>query len=109
VDAVAERIAAQLKPDASAFELKQYAAAARQLLGHLAKRHRWGHAVYRMMSGGELKQYWVDYWARHGLDPAVLPAIFDRVIGIVRDLAREKKELARRPRLTRLGIPLDIW
>jgi hypothetical protein len=109
VDAVAERVAAELKPGASAFELKQYASAARQLLGHLAKRHRWGHAVYRMMSDGELKQYWVEYWSRHGLDPAVLSAIFDRIVEIVRDLAREKKDLARRPRITRLGIPLDIW
>jgi hypothetical protein len=109
VDAVAERVAAELRPDASAFELKQYAAAARQLLGHLAKRHRWGHAVYRMMSDEELRRYWVEYWSRHGLDPQVLSALFDRIIGIVRDLAREKKELARRPRLARLGIPLDTW
>jgi hypothetical protein len=109
VDAIAERVAAQLRPGASAFELKQYAAAARQLLGHVAKRHAWGHAVYRMMSDAELKRYWVGYWARHGLDPDVLSALFDRLVAVIRNIAREKKELARRPRLTRLGIPLDLW
>ena len=109
VDAVAERVAAQLRPGASAFELKQYAAAARQLLGHLAKRHAWGHAVYRMMSRAELKRYWVDYWARHGLAADVLDSLFDAVIDFAERLAREKKELARRPRLTRLGIPLDTF
>jgi hypothetical protein len=91
----------------TAFERRKYISAVLQLWGHKGKRHSWGFKTFKYMSLDELKSWWVDYWSRQGLDPALLNRLFEMVRTWLPDVVDRKVELGRKLRLERLGIPID--
>jgi hypothetical protein len=94
-------------PQLPAFERRKYISAVLQLWGHKGKRHEWGFKTFKYMNLDELKSWWVDYWSRQGLDPALLDRLFEMVKTWLPDVVDRKVELGRKLRLERLGIPID--
>jgi hypothetical protein len=94
-------------PQLPAFERRKYISAVLQLWGHKGKRHEWGFKTFKYMNLDELKTWWVDYWSRQGLDPAILDRLFEMVRTWLPDVVDRKVELGRKLRLERLGIPID--
>jgi hypothetical protein len=94
-------------PGLNTFDRRKYVTAVLQLLGHTGKRHRWGYKVYQLMEEPELRNWWVEYWSNQGLDRALLEKLYENVKTWLPRIVDVKRELGRRVRLRRLGIPID--
>jgi hypothetical protein len=102
-----EALLAREAPGLNTFDRRKYVTAVLQLLGHTGKRHRWGYRVYQLMEEPELRNWWLDYWSSQGLDRTLLEKIFDNVKTWLPRIVDVKREMGRRVRLRRLGIPID--
>ena len=107
VEHVVESFLAREVPDLDPFSRRKYISAALQLVGHTGKRHRWGYGVFKYMALEELREWWLDYWSKQGLDLKALEKIFSLVEPWLQHIVRIKVEMGRRLRLQRLGIPLE--
>jgi len=58
---------------------RQYKNAVLHLLALRTKRHKWGYTPFKEMSSEELKNWWINYWAKQGLNSSLLEKIY-RVI-----------------------------
>ena len=67
-----------------------YESAAMTLVSRIGRPGGWGYEAFRGMDVNTLKRQWIDEWSRKGLDPAKLEKIFDTVIDLVNDFARER-------------------
>jgi hypothetical protein len=102
-----EAFLAREAPGLNTFDKRKYVTAVLQLLGHTGKRHRWGYRVYQLLEEPEIKNWWIEYWSNQGLDGTLLEKIFDSVKTWLPRIVDVKRELGRRVRLRRLGIPID--
>jgi hypothetical protein len=59
------------------------------------------------MEEPELRNWWLDYWSSQGLDRALLEKLYENVKTWLPRIVDVKRELGRRVRLRRLGIPID--
>lgn len=94
-------------PELNNFDRRKYKTAVLQLVGHVGKRHRWGYGVYKAMEDPQLREWWISYWVRQGLDRTTLEKIYDNVKVWLPSLIQKKVDLGRKLRLERLGIPID--
>lgn len=94
-------------PGLDNFEKRKYKTAVLQLVGSIAKRHKWGFGVYKVMEDEELRSWWINYWTQQGLDANVLYQIYNNLKSWLPDLVAKKIELGKKLRTERLGIPLD--
>jgi hypothetical protein len=101
-----EALLRKIAPDVDLFYIRQYKSAILQLLGHIAKRHRWGYNIYKTLEHEELRSWWIGYWAKQGLDQNVLNQLYDNAKTWLSELAYKKVKLGEKLRLERLGIPL---
>lgn len=90
--------------DVDVFRLNLYRRAAAMLIGHKKKRHRWGYAAFRDMTEEEFKQWWLDYWAKQGLNTSLLEKIYERVGKWLPSLRSGLEELGERVRRRRLQL-----
>jgi hypothetical protein len=67
-----------------------YESAAMTLVSRIGRPGGWGYEAFRGMDVNTLKRQWIDEWSGKGLDPAKLEKIFDTVIDLVNDFARER-------------------
>jgi hypothetical protein len=102
-----EALLAREAPGLNTFDRRKYVTAVLQLLGHTGKRHRWGYKVYQLMEEPELRNWWLDYWSSQGLDRALLEKLYVSVKTWLPRIVDVKREMGRRVRLRRLGIPID--
>ncbi|MHC1563777.1 MAG: hypothetical protein ACXQTF_00420 [Candidatus Hecatellaceae archaeon] len=86
------------------FKANLYRAAAKQLLGHPAKRHRWGFKAYNALSDEELKSWWVKHWTSQGLDENILNEIWNLISRFAKHVRQMKLEIGRRLRLERYSL-----
>jgi hypothetical protein len=102
-----ETFLAREAPGLNAFDRRKYITAVLQLVGHSGKRHRWGYKVYRLLEEPELKNWWLEYWSSQGLNRTLLEKLYENVKTWLPRIVDVKKELGRKVRLKRLGIPID--
>lgn len=102
VEALLSRVASNTDP----FVVRQYKNAVLQLLGHVAKRHKWGFNIYKTLDDEELRSWWIGYWTNQGLDQSVLNTLYDNAKVWLGELAYKKVKLGEKLRLERLGVPL---
>ena len=102
-----EMLLRQRMPGLDPMTARKYKTAVLQLMGHLGKRHRWGYGVYKAMEEAQLRDWWVGYWERQGLDRSTLEQLYESARTWLPALLRRKMELGKKLRLERLGIPLE--
>ena len=73
--------------------LRQYKNAVNHLLAAWSKRHAWGYSPLRSAGLEELRDWWLDYWGRQGLNRSLLEKIFGVVGRRLPRLAEEKRRL----------------
>lgn len=78
------------------YHMNMYKRAVSMLIGHKKKRHKWGYAAFRSMSEEEFRDWWIDYWARQGLDINILSELYNMVIKWLKPLRGKLEELGKR-------------
>jgi hypothetical protein len=101
-----EALLSKAAPDIDPFVVRQYKNAVLQLLGHVAKRHKWGFNIYKTLEDEELRSWWIGYWVKQGLDKEVLNTLYDNAKAWLSELAYKKVKLGEKLRLERLGVLL---
>jgi hypothetical protein len=107
VEHEAEVLLRQMMPGLDPMAMRKYKTAVLQLMGHLGKRHRWGYGVYKAMEEPQLRDWWVGYWERQGLDRSMLEQLYESARTWLPALLRRKMDLGKKLRLERLGVPLE--
>lgn len=75
--------------------LRQYKNALIQLLGLRYKRHRWGYKAFPTMTDDELKNWWVNYWVRQGLNANLLNILWDSLWSVLKEVGKQKLYLGK--------------
>lgn len=83
IEYVTANIVRGLNPNVDTFTLRQYKVAVDNLYGMLYQEHRWGNEAMQTMVKDQLKQFWIEKWTLHGLDPNILSPLFDAVYPLV--------------------------
>jgi len=73
-----------------------YKRAAMTLVGHRKKRHRWGYDIYKTMTDDQYREYWIDHWAKLGLDRELLEFIYERIKGLLPTIVDRTLDLGQR-------------
>jgi len=106
-DHVERWVEAQIPPEESnPLKIRQYKSAVLQLISWRAKVHQWGYTSWRLMSEEEFKAWWLDNWARQGLNTNVLQQIYERSKTWIAHLRQEKERLGKRIRIRRRQLAL---
>jgi len=79
-----------------AYTLNMYKRAVAMLIGHKKKRHKWGFDAYRDMTEEEFKSWWLNYWAKQGLDINILNVLYSRLKVCLPSLRRKLENLGKR-------------
>ena len=107
IEAVVKNFLDRNVPGLDIITRRKYVTAVLQLIGHVGKRHKWGHRVFRIMSVEELKSWWIDYWGQQGLDGSVLEKLWNLIAPLLPAIVAKKLELGRKPRRQRLGTVIS--
>jgi len=102
-------VEARVPPEESnPVKLRQYKNAVLQLIAWPAKRHRWGFALWKMMTEEQFKEWWLTFWERQGLNKGTLEALYEGAKSWVGRLREDKLRLGEKVKRSRLRLALSV-
>ena len=93
VEGLVHRIVEPKEPDIT--RIRQYKNAVMQLMSLKYKRHRWGYKMFEAMTDEELRDWWVSYWEKQGLNSSILRELWDNLWLVLKRLGQHKYYLGR--------------
>jgi len=90
LESLVDHMIKQALRDVGVFQLRLYKSAILDLYGMLYSPHRWGEEAIRVSTKDEIKSFWVEKWAGHGLDRGVLERLFDALYGVITAYGAER-------------------